>query len=194
MVYLRHYFNCSTLDCPHMCCNFRRRFFVSLAFTYTYIKHDRKKIDVTRNLMGYTQKRAQGGSLKVCHNNCHFEAHSLLGAILQVIKSSDTQNGDYVRHWTYPFFEDIISYPLSRPKKWYNIISYITAKKRIGYYILYPYLQKFHKITLFFKEIKKFGKVTKELFRILSIYIRVRSLKEDNYNLFLYLSKKKCVL
>jgi hypothetical protein len=62
------------------------------------------------------------------------------------------------------FFEDIISYPLSRPEKWYNIISYITAKKRIGYYILYPYLQKFHKINLFFKERIFFGKVTKELF------------------------------
>jgi hypothetical protein len=24
------------------------------------------------------------------------------------------------RHWTYPVFEDIISYPLSRPKKWYT--------------------------------------------------------------------------
>jgi hypothetical protein len=58
------------------------------------------------------------------------------------------------RHWTYPFFEDIISYPLSRPKKGYNILSYITAKKRIGYYILYPYLQKksqnFHLFNEFF--------------------------------------------
>jgi hypothetical protein len=34
----------------------------------------------------------------------------------------------FTRHWTYPFFEDIISYPLSRPKKLYNIdLSYITA-------------------------------------------------------------------
>jgi hypothetical protein len=63
--------------------------------------------------------------------------------------SSEFAQWIWDRHWTYPFFEDIISYPLSRPKKWYNIISYITAKKRIGYYILYPYLQKFHKITLF---------------------------------------------
>jgi hypothetical protein len=91
------------------------------------------------------------------------------------------------RHWKYPFFENIISYPLSRPKKWYNIISYITAKKRIGYYILYTYLQKFRKITLFLKKIF-FGKVTKELFWILSIYIC--SLKEDIHNLFLYLTKK----
>jgi hypothetical protein len=42
-----------------------------------------------------------------------------------------------------------------------------------------------------FKEIIFFGKVTKELVRILSIYIR--SLKEDIHNLFLYLSKK-CIL
>jgi hypothetical protein len=34
-----------------------------------------------------------------------------------------------LRHWTYSFFEDIISYHLLRPKKWYNILSYITAKK-----------------------------------------------------------------
>jgi hypothetical protein len=54
-------------------------------------------------------------------------------------------------------------------------------------YILYPYLQKFHKITLFFKEIIFFGNVTKELFRILSFYIG--SLKEDIHNLFLYLTK-----
>jgi hypothetical protein len=42
----------------------------------------------------------------------------------------------------YAFFEDIISYrPLSRPKKWYNILSPITAENRIGYYILsYPIL------------------------------------------------------
>jgi hypothetical protein len=26
-------------------------------------------------------------------------------------------SGPEIRHWTYPFFEDIISYPLSRPKK-----------------------------------------------------------------------------
>jgi hypothetical protein len=45
------------------------------------------------------------------------------------------------RPWTYPFFEDIISYPLSRPKKWYNnnILSYITAKNRKRIYILYPF-------------------------------------------------------
>jgi hypothetical protein len=54
---------------------------------------------------------------------------------------------------------DIISYPITRLKK-------------IGYYILYPYLQKFHKISLFLKKEFFFGKVTKELFRILSIYIR----------------------
>jgi hypothetical protein len=32
-----------------------------------------------------------------------------------------------------------ISYPISRPKKWYNILSYITAKKWKRIYILYPF-------------------------------------------------------
>jgi hypothetical protein len=27
------------------------------------------------------------------------------------------ENRSCIRHWTYPFFEDIISYPISRPKK-----------------------------------------------------------------------------
>jgi hypothetical protein len=40
---------------------------------------------------------------------------------------------------TYPFFEDVISYPISRPKKWYYILSYITAKKWKRIYILYPF-------------------------------------------------------
>jgi hypothetical protein len=30
-------------DCPHLCCNFRRRFFVSLAFTANCKKNRQKK-------------------------------------------------------------------------------------------------------------------------------------------------------
>jgi hypothetical protein len=42
------------------------------------------------------------------------------------------------RHRTYPQKKDIISYPYPGPQKGYYILSYITAKKRIWIYILYP--------------------------------------------------------
>jgi hypothetical protein len=37
------------------------------------------------------------------------------------------------------FFWGYISYPISRPKGWYNILSYITAKIWKKIYILYPF-------------------------------------------------------
>jgi hypothetical protein len=43
---------------------------------------------------------------------------------------------------TYPFFEDIISYPYPGPIKGYYILSLSRQKKRIWIYILYPFVPK----------------------------------------------------
>jgi hypothetical protein len=71
---------------------------------------------------------------------CQFQGHGKVNeTFFATFFSRRVVGRQYRRHWTYPFFEDIISYPLLRPKS--DIISYPISrlkKDRILYPICLP--------------------------------------------------------
>jgi hypothetical protein len=108
------------INCPHLCCNFRRRFFVSLAFT----ENRRRGMIITKSFFG--------------------ESSSARGSRSSSKSTRKSQRPDI------SFFEDMIPYPyISRPKKRILYPITITTKKGYIVYTVYIYRVD-HKVGQFF--------------------------------------------
>jgi hypothetical protein len=58
-----------------------------------------------------------------------------VSTMANVTHRSRVSSAACIRHWTYPFFEDIISYSYPCPKKGYYILSLSRQKKDMDIYV-----------------------------------------------------------